>query len=30
MGADRTASARFETNKTLTLTKAGGGSGTVS
>jgi uncharacterized delta-60 repeat protein len=30
MSGDRTATARFETNKTLTLTKAGSGTGTVS
>jgi uncharacterized delta-60 repeat protein len=30
MSGDRTATARFETNKTLALTKAGGGTGTVS
>ncbi len=29
MSADRTATARFETNKTLTLARAGSGSGTV-
>jgi uncharacterized delta-60 repeat protein len=30
MSGDRTANARFETNKTLSLTKAGSGTGTVS